>query len=144
MSESQAHATIGSSPVTARGFWMAFIAGWLAYLGLFVSVGTLTEGMSLGRALMVAAVNVGPPAVLSSVVAANRRRLLRTEWGLGRTVAVHVGVGAAFAVSTGIVVTLFVSAFGYEEQGLEAAGKSAAVMYRSFAGGFLYATPFFV
>jgi len=126
------------SPITERGFWAVFVAGWLAYGGLYVSVGTLSEGMSLTWALLFAGMNAGPPAVLSVVVAANRRKLLRTEWGLGRTVAVQVGVGLVFAVTAATFVTTLVNVFGYEEPAMVEAGKSAAVLYRAVFMCFLY------
>lgn len=117
---------------------MIFSAAWLAYAGLFLSLAVLTEGSTLGWAALAALTNAGPPALVAIPLAWHRRHLLRPEWGLGRTVLVHIGVGLLYAVGTSMLVTLAVTWLGYEEEALEAAGKAMAVAYRTVAGGFLY------
>jgi two-component sensor histidine kinase len=125
--------------LTDRGFWLIFGVAWLAYFGLFFSVGMLAEGGSPGWALGVALVNAGPAAVLSVPVALRRRDLLRPERSLGRTVLLHLGVGLLYAVTTAALITALVGLVGYGEPGLQAAGMLAALTYRTVAAAFLYA-----
>jgi hypothetical protein len=138
MPDVPAHRLPDQGPLSERGFWVIFTAAWLAYSGLFLSLAVLTEGVTLGWGTLAALTNAGPPALFAIPLAAHRRYLLRPEWGLGRTVLVHAGVGLVYAVSTALLVTLLATWLGYEEAGLEAAGKAAAVAYRTLAGGFLY------
>ncbi len=135
----QANPGLRAHPVSDRGFWLTFAAGWLAYMGLFVSVGTLTEGMSLTWALAVAGMNAGPPAVLAVLVAARRRVLLRPERTLGRTSLVLVLTGLAYALATSLVVTAIAAVFDFEEAAVAQASLAAAIFYRMVAAGFLYA-----
>lgn len=98
-----------------RSFWLGLAGGWLAYLVITVSAVAAFEDVPLSEVLIIGVVNVVPPALVSVVVALNRRRLLRPEWGLARTLAVHVVVGLAFAVVTStLALTLMPSggAFG--------------------------------
>jgi len=124
--------------INEGGFWAIFAAAWLVYASLYVIVGVFAEGRALGWALMLAFMNAGPPALVSLPVALRRRDLLRPEWTLGRTVLVHVGVGILYAVTTAILITSIVTAFGVQEAGLEEAGKVVTVAYMTVAAGFLY------
>jgi two-component sensor histidine kinase len=125
-------------PLSERGFWMVFSAAWLAYSGLFLSVAVFTEGTSFAWGLMLALTNAAPPALVAIPIAARRRDLLRPEWSFGRTLLVHVVVGFAYAAVTAVLVTLFAAWMGYEEPGLEGAGKLAVVASRTVLSGFLY------
>lgn len=85
------------------GFWIGLVAGWSAYLGINLLMIAIYEEMPMSEALFAGIFNVIPPAVVSIPVARYRRELLRPEWTLGRTIAVHVLVGVVFAVATAIL-----------------------------------------
>ncbi len=85
------------------GFWIGLVAGWSAYLGINLLMIAIYEEMPMSEALFAGIFNVIPPAVVSIPVARYRRQLLRPEWTLGRTIAVHVLVGVVFAVATAIL-----------------------------------------
>jgi two-component sensor histidine kinase len=138
MADAAIHPTADEGPLTDRGFWGIFAAAWLAYIGLFFSVGTITEGGSPAWALGVALTNAGPAAAMAVVVALRRRDLLRPERSLGRTMLVHLGVGFIYAVTTAVIITLLVSLLGYEEPDLGEAGRAGMMVYRAAAGGVLY------
>ncbi len=131
--------SLGVPPISERTFWGIFAGAWLAFLTLFCTVGYALEGGSVGWALTVGALNAGPPALVATLIALRRRDLLRPERTLGRTVLVHVCVGAVFAVTTGLMVTVLATGLGFEEPGLSDMGWLGAIAYRSVTGVFLYA-----
>jgi hypothetical protein len=93
-------------------FWLALAGGWLAYLLINLSVVAVYEEAAADKVVWIAIVNVLPPALVSIVVARYRRRLLRPEWSLGRTLGVHLVVGIAFALATSGLAFLLMESGG--------------------------------
>ena len=83
-----------------RGFWILFVGGWSVFGGLMVST-ALIENQRLLPALLPLIF----PAVFGALVALRRRVLLNPEWSLGKTVGIHLGVGVAYAVLSGVGTT---------------------------------------
>ncbi len=81
-----------------RPFWTGFTAGWAAYAGLLLTSELAVEPGSVVRPLLLALANTLPYALVSAVVAMNRRRLLRPEWPMAKTLVVHALVGLIFTV----------------------------------------------
>ena len=149
MSETLAHpdkgavgpgAVAASGPVVSdRGFWLAFSFGWLALAGVFVSAG-VAEGSNIGASLMGGLVGVGPFAALGVLVALRRRELLRPEWTIGRTVAVHLGVGFLYALAAAILGTILHYSLGMEwVEANSAATPAVFFVFRVISGFFFYA-----
>jgi hypothetical protein len=73
-----------------RSFWILFSVGWILYAGLMV-----TTAVVEGEALLPRFVTALPPAAFAILIAVNRRRLLRPDWKIWKTVWVHLGIGWA-------------------------------------------------
>ena len=112
-------------------------AGWAAYFVINFSLIRFYEDVSLDDALLIAVANVVPPALVGVVVALNRRRLLRPEWGILRTIGVHLVVGVLFALATAALAFAIIRTGGAIGELAEASGpvRFSAVVVSSF---FLY------
>jgi hypothetical protein len=84
-----------------RTFWILFSVGWLAYIGLVVTQSVLVGGKPPGPPL---ASTLGPIS-LAVVLAWRRRDLLRPESTLLRNIAVHLGLGVTYAVTSALLST---------------------------------------
>ncbi|MGD2121753.1 MAG: histidine kinase [Gemmatimonadota bacterium] len=105
-----------------RSFWILFSVGWVLYAGLMVATAVME-----GEALLPRFVTALPPSAFAILIAINRRRFLRPEWKIWKTVGVHLGIGLAYAVvsalgTVGLVVTMDAAqaAFGGEDPRLAA------------------------
>lgn len=79
-------------------FWGIFAVGWLAFY-LIVSVFELSrEPDQVLWVMRRLALDLAPIVFGTALVASNRRRLLKPEWGIGKTVWVHAVVAVGFAV----------------------------------------------
>ena len=129
----------GGPVVSERGFWLAFSLGWLALAGVFVSAG-VAEGSNIGGALLGAVIGVGPFAALGVLVALRRRRLLRPEWTIGRTLAVHLVVGLVYALAAAVLGTIIHYSLGMEwVEANSAATPAVFFVFRVVSGFFFYA-----
>ncbi len=106
-----------SPPYRERSFWILFSVGWSLYAGLMVITAVLEGEEPFPR--FATAV---PPSAFAILVAANRRRFLRPEWHIWKTVWVHLGIGLAYAVASAsgtvglaIAVDAAQAAFGGED-----------------------------
>lgn len=79
-----------------RRSWTGFVAGWAAFAALLLTSELAAEPGSILRPVLRAIANTLPYAVVSAVVAMNRRRLLRPEWSMAKSLGVHALVGVAF------------------------------------------------
>jgi len=132
-------ATSASGPVLSEhGFWWAFSLGWLALTGLLVSSAATGE-QDLGTALIRAPLAVAPLAGLAFIVALRRRDLLRPEWTLSRTVAVHAAVGVLYALGAAALagVLTWVTGVDMDEPGLSES-PAAVFILRALSGLFVY------
>lgn len=89
-----------------RGFWWIFGVAWAGYVGLVATVATTVEGAPLNAVLLPLLATTAPQMALSALIGLRRRSLLRPEWPLARTVALHAAVGLGFAVVSGTLGTL--------------------------------------
>jgi two-component sensor histidine kinase len=119
-------------------FWKGFFAGWVLYFGINFSFAMVESGR-LAWSLALAGTNTLPPLLTGGVVALNRRRLFQPDWGSRKTVLVHVGVGAAFAVSTGALLLLMIELTGLQTPELQNAGPATRLLAISVSAAFLYA-----
>jgi hypothetical protein len=116
-----------------RFVWILFFGAWIAYAGLMVST-ALMEGHSAKAGL----VHLVAPMTLATVVALRRRSLLNPEWSLARTVGIHVGVGIAYALLSGIGTTVLIYALVLQDE-LGFTGNARAVPFvLSFYYGLIY------
>lgn len=111
--------TLGASGVhdageadSSRSFWLGFVGGWVAYLGINVFMIRVYEDATWSQTLAIGVANVAPLALVSTVVALNRRRLLRAEWSVLRTIGVHLVVGLLFAVASSAIAFGIIQAGG--------------------------------
>jgi signal transduction histidine kinase len=86
---------------TDRNFWILFAAGWVVCGGLLMAT-AVVEGEPLLNPLVI----LFPPLVLATLIAFRRRSFLRPEWPLWKTVAIHFGIGIAYAVMGSLATTL--------------------------------------
>jgi hypothetical protein len=80
-----------------RGFWILFAGGWTVFGGLLVSTSFIEKQPILPSLLPLIF-----PAVFGTLVALRRRVLLNPESSLTRSAGIHLGVGAAYAVLSGL------------------------------------------
>lgn len=93
-----------------RGFWILFVGGWTVYGGLVVSTSVIeNQSPASGLASVIA------PAVFATLVAMRRRSLLNPEWSFFKTLGIHLGVGVAFAVVSGLGTAGLMLAFGLQD-----------------------------
>lgn len=121
------------------GFWIGFAAGWSVYFGVTVSFELLQGSKTLATTLATGLVLTGPPALTSAVVALNRHRLLRPEWSVVRTVAVHAVVAVAFAITTALVLVPLALTTGLAAAEMTEADPVMLVAGYTLNAGFLYA-----
>lgn len=78
------------------------------------------------RVALSALLNTAPLAALSSIVAVNRRRLLRPEWSVWKTLGVHKIVGLTFACATAgfaFIATEMIGSVPTEMESMNAVGR---------------------
>lgn len=118
-----------------RSFWLALAGGWAAYLVINISLVGAFEDVPTRQIVWIGVVNAVPPALVSVVVAMNRRRLLRPEWSVLRTLGVHLVVGVLFALATfGLALLLMplggaAEAIGGEQGGARFVGVIVGALF---------------
>ena len=113
------------SGATDRTFWILFAAGWTVYAGLLLATGAME-----GHNPLFALVSTFSPAAFATIVASQRRALLRSEWSLWKTVGVQVAVGFAYAVVSGLSTTaLLVSMDLYDPEVMGASQEVLPVLF---------------
>lgn len=130
MPDTRPDVAVQGGALSDRGFWAIFAGAWLAYFALYVTALTRAEGLTLAWAGAMALVQALPPAALSVAVALRRRDLLEPERTLARTVLVHALVGVLFAVASGAIIRVSMSAIEWPG-GMMSRGEAAEpfVMY---------------
>ena len=108
------------------------------YFGLIVSFEAVATPGRFGWILALGLANAGPPALLSWIVALNRHRLLRPEWGFLKTLGVHKVVGLSFAVATAGLITVISNVFDLMPSEGVSAGGWLMFLYRTVSSAFLY------
>lgn len=81
-----------------RGFWIVFVAAWLAYVGITVAMGTL-EGEPVRHMLLL----VPAPASLTALIGWRRRDLVTAERTLPRTTGLLAVVGILYCVLSALI-----------------------------------------
>lgn len=81
-----------------RGFWIVFVAAWLAYVGITVAMGSL-EGEPSGHILLL----VPAPAALTAVIGWRRRDVVTDKRTLIRTTGILVVVGMVYCVLSALI-----------------------------------------
>jgi hypothetical protein len=117
----------------SRSFWILFSVGWLAYVGLLATSATIGRE-PLGPPM---ASTLGPIA-LAAVLAWRRRDLLRPESTFLRTVALHLGLGVIYALTSAIVSAVSVGMTVPPGDTFWNAGPVTLVEYLSFLYFILY------
>jgi sensor histidine kinase YesM len=93
-------------PVSTRSFWGLFTAGWIAYFGILAGTAAVQ-----GESFLAPFASAIAPVCMATVVASQRRRLLRVEASILKTVALHVGLGATYAASSALLSTILLQLF---------------------------------
>ena len=83
-------------------FWAMFVAGWGAYLTLFILAERLRAGVSWSVAIQLGSVGVLLAAIPAALLAAGRSRLYDLRCTPFTFVVRLVGLGIAYAVVTGV------------------------------------------
>lgn len=126
-------------PARSSRFWWGFGGGWAAYAALIVVAESAVSGEPRGwTGVAIALTVVVPPVLNSLVIALGRHRLLRPDWGVGRTVGVHVLVGVLFSLSSSVMALLATRLTGLRAQEMEAASIPGQLAFSMLTYGFLY------
>ncbi len=117
-----------------RSFWILFSAGWTVYAGLMIFTGVLE-----GEAVLPRFATAVPPSAFSIIIAANRRRFLRPDWLLWKTVGVHLGIGMGYAVLSSMGTVGLTVVLGASESALGGEDPRLAIFFFSFYYFLIYA-----
>lgn len=139
MPDTRPDVAVQGGALSDRGFWAVFAGAWLAYFALYVTAASRAEGVTLVWAGAMALVQALPPAALSVVVALRRRDLLEPERTLARTVLMHALVGMLFAVTSGAIVRVSVSAIDWPESLMPKGEHAEPFLLHVVSGLVLYA-----
>lgn len=117
-----------------RSFWILFSAGWIVYAGLMIVTAVLE-----GEAVLPRFATAVPPSAFSILVAANRRRFLRPDWHIWKTVGMHLGIGIGYAVLSSMGTVGLTVALGASESLFGGEDPRLAIFFFSFYYFLIYA-----
>jgi hypothetical protein len=117
-----------------RSFWILFSAGWIVYAGLMIFTAVLE-----GEAVLPRFVTAVPPSAFAILIAANRRRFLRPDWHIWKTVGVHLGIGMGYAVLSSMGTVGLTVALGASESAFGGEDPRLAIFFFSFYYFLIYA-----
>ena len=126
------------TPHQRRPFWTGFVGGWIVYAGLLLAGELRIEPGAFVRPLLLVIVNTLPYALVSAAVAMNRRRLLRPEWSIPKTLGVHAVVGLLFSISASALLYGVVEATGLRSGEMADLPPRLQLVFMLATGMFVY------